>query len=57
MYKLRAGDKIDDIVGRMKDQDEFHTSRLSQYEREMKHLGQLVREKQDALDEVAADKQ
>ncbi|XP_054762666.2 centrosomal protein of 89 kDa-like [Lytechinus pictus] len=57
MYKLRAGNKMDDIMGRMKDQDELHTSRLSQYEREMKHLSQLVREKQDALDEVAADKQ
>ncbi|XP_071484726.1 uncharacterized protein [Diadema antillarum] len=57
MYKLRAESKVEDVLSQMKDQDELHTSRLTQYDREMKHLSHLVREKQDALDSITADKQ
>ena len=57
MYKHRAETRVEDIQGRLRDQDQQHSSRLTQYERELRHLGHLVKEKQDALDSAVADKQ
>ena len=57
MYKHRAETRVEDIQGRLRDQDQQHSSRLTQYERELRHLGHLVKEKQDALDSAVADRQ
>ena len=56
MYKLRAEEKIGDLASQMDNQSGSHSSRLRQYDREVKHLQQLLSDKQDVLDSLTVDK-
>ena len=56
MYKMRAEEKLGQLSVQMENQEGSHTSRLRQYDREVKHLQQLLQDKQDTLDSLTTDK-
>ncbi|XP_072013497.1 centrosomal protein of 89 kDa-like [Amphiura filiformis] len=56
MYKLQAKEKMGQLSMEMENQEGSHSSRLRQYDREVKHLQQLLRDKQDVLDSLSSDK-
>ncbi|XP_038662476.1 centrosomal protein of 89 kDa [Scyliorhinus canicula] len=50
MYKTKAAVKLGDINNRMKEQEEDFARRTAQYQREIRHLQQLLKDKQETLD-------
>ncbi|KAM9063511.1 centrosomal protein of 89 kDa isoform 3-T3 [Sarcophilus harrisii] len=56
MYKKKAAVKLGDFNHKMTKQEEDFAEKIYQYEREMKHLQQLLQDKQDALEEVLQQK-
>ncbi|XP_078066903.1 centrosomal protein of 89 kDa [Mustelus asterias] len=50
MYKTKAAVKLGDINSRMKEQEEDFARRTAQYQREIRHLQQLLKDKQETLD-------
>ncbi|XP_078400539.1 centrosomal protein of 89 kDa isoform X1 [Cetorhinus maximus] len=50
MYKTKAAVKLGDINNRMKKQEEDFARRTAQYQREIRHLQQLLKDKQETLD-------
>ncbi|XP_074149334.1 centrosomal protein of 89 kDa [Sminthopsis crassicaudata] len=56
MYKKKAAVKLGDFNHKMTKQEEDFAEKIYQYQREMKHLQQLLQDKQDALEEVQQQK-
>ncbi|KAJ8042217.1 Centrosomal protein of 89 kDa [Holothuria leucospilota] len=56
LYKHRAQEKLDSMSQEMQNQDSNYSIQVKQYEREIKHLQQIIREKQYELDEMTKDK-
>ncbi|XP_051835705.1 centrosomal protein of 89 kDa [Antechinus flavipes] len=56
MYKKKAAVKLGDFNHKMTKQEEDFAEKIYQYQREMKHLQQLLQDKQDALEEVLQQK-
>ncbi|CAM5093474.1 unnamed protein product [Natator depressus] len=56
VYKKKAAGKLGDINLKMTEQEEEFAGKASQYQREMKHLQQLLQDKQETLDEVLQQK-
>ncbi|XP_043841976.1 centrosomal protein of 89 kDa [Dromiciops gliroides] len=56
VYKKKAAVKLGDFNHRMTKQEEDFAGKIDQYQREMKHLQQLLQDKQDALEEVLQQK-
>ncbi|XP_067905417.1 centrosomal protein of 89 kDa isoform X2 [Heterodontus francisci] len=50
VYKTKAAVKLGDINNRMKEQEEDFARRTAQYQREIRHLQQLLKDKQEILD-------
>ncbi|XP_072452246.1 centrosomal protein of 89 kDa isoform X2 [Chiloscyllium punctatum] len=50
MYKTKAAMKLGDINNRMKEQEEDFARRAAQYQREIRRLQQLLKDKQETLD-------
>ncbi|VCX30599.1 unnamed protein product [Gulo gulo] len=55
-YKKQAALKVDDISHRLTEQQEDFASRTAQYQQEMRHLHQMLRDKQDILDQALQQK-
>lgn len=56
LYKMKAAAKISTVAERLKEQEEMFNSQKKEYEREINHLRNLVREKEDLLQEAAVEK-
>ncbi|XP_072926249.1 centrosomal protein of 89 kDa isoform X2 [Hemitrygon akajei] len=56
VYKTQAAVKLGDINNRMKEQEEDFARRSAQYQREIRHLQQLVKDKQESLDGLLEQK-
>ncbi|XP_048461936.1 centrosomal protein of 89 kDa [Rhincodon typus] len=50
MYKTKAAMKLGDMNNRMKEQEEDFARRTAQYQREIRRLQQLLKDKQETLD-------
>ncbi|XP_067854087.1 centrosomal protein of 89 kDa isoform X2 [Heptranchias perlo] len=55
-YKTKAAVKLGDINNRMKEQEEDFARRTAQYQREIRHLQQLLKDKQETLDGLLEQK-
>ncbi|XP_072488151.1 centrosomal protein of 89 kDa isoform X5 [Notamacropus eugenii] len=56
VYKKKVAVKLGDFNHRVTKQEEDFAEKIVQYQREMKHLQQLLRDKQEALEEVLQQK-
>uniref|UniRef100_UPI00398EBCC3 centrosomal protein of 89 kDa isoform X2 n=1 Tax=Pristiophorus japonicus TaxID=55135 RepID=UPI00398EBCC3 len=56
VYKTKAAVKLGDINNRMKEQEEDFARRTAQYQREIRHLQQLLKDKQETLDGLLEQK-
>ncbi|NWR36280.1 CEP89 protein, partial [Tachuris rubrigastra] len=56
VYKKKAAGKLGDISLKMTEQEKEFAGKTAQYEQEMKHLQQLLQDKQETLDEVLEQK-
>ena len=56
MYKLKASEKVEKAVLRMKEQDCDFKSQQHEYEREIRHLRLLLKEKEENLDSMAGER-
>ncbi|XP_052286306.1 centrosomal protein of 89 kDa-like isoform X4 [Dreissena polymorpha] len=56
LYKMRAAARIGTVAERMKEQEEVFNSQKREYEREISHLRNIIREKEDLIQEAAVDK-
>ncbi|XP_051884188.1 centrosomal protein of 89 kDa isoform X2 [Pristis pectinata] len=56
VYKTKAAVKLGDINNRMKEQEEDFARRTAQYQREIRHLQQLLKDKQESLDGLLEQK-
>ncbi|XP_069757905.1 centrosomal protein of 89 kDa isoform X4 [Narcine bancroftii] len=55
-YQTKAAVKLRDINNRMKEQEEDFARRTAQHQREIRHLQQLLKDKQETLDGVLEQK-
>ncbi|XP_052816881.1 centrosomal protein of 89 kDa-like isoform X2 [Mya arenaria] len=56
LYKMKAAARIGTVAERLKEQEELFNSQKREYEREINHLRNLVREKEDMIQEGAVHK-
>ncbi|XP_052062559.1 centrosomal protein of 89 kDa-like isoform X2 [Mytilus californianus] len=49
LYKMRAAAKINTVSGRLAEQDQTFLSQKKEYEREIKHLRHLIKDKEDLM--------
>ncbi|XP_062817990.1 centrosomal protein of 89 kDa isoform X1 [Anolis carolinensis] len=56
VYKQTAAGKLGDISLKATEQEEEFAGKAAQFQREMKHLQQMLKEKQEALDEALQQK-
>ncbi|NXU91147.1 CEP89 protein, partial [Xiphorhynchus elegans] len=56
VYKKKAAGKLGGISLKMSEQEKEFAGKIAQYEQEMKHLRQLLQDKQEALEEVLQQK-
>lgn len=55
-YKKQAALKLGDIHHRLVEQQEDFAGKAAQFQKEMRHLHQLLQEKQEVLDEALQQK-
>ncbi|XP_075796231.1 centrosomal protein of 89 kDa isoform X6 [Pelodiscus sinensis] len=56
VYKKKAAGRLGDINLKMTEQEKEFSGKAARYQREMKHLQQLLQDKQETLDEVLQQK-
>lgn len=56
VYKTKAAVKLGDVNNRMKEHEEDFARRTAQYQREKRHLQQLLKDKQETIDELLEQK-
>ncbi|XP_066288707.1 centrosomal protein of 89 kDa-like isoform X1 [Branchiostoma lanceolatum] len=55
-YKSKTTDKLGSVLDRLREQTDDFNSQRQEYQREIRHLQQLLQDKQDQVDSVIADK-
>ncbi|XP_035679941.1 centrosomal protein of 89 kDa-like [Branchiostoma floridae] len=55
-YKSKTTDKLGSVLDRLREQTDDFNSQRQEYQREIRHLQQLLQNKQDQVDSVIADK-
>ncbi|XP_033112272.1 centrosomal protein of 89 kDa-like isoform X2 [Anneissia japonica] len=55
-YKMKADEKLGSMSRRMEDEMTTHVNQKEQYHREIRHLQQLLKDKQSALDSMTDEK-
>ncbi|XP_060586840.1 centrosomal protein of 89 kDa-like isoform X2 [Ruditapes philippinarum] len=56
LYKMKAAARISTVAERLKEQEEMFNLQKKEYEREIKHLRMLIKEKEDYIQEVIVEK-
>lgn len=56
LYKMRAAAKINTVSGRLAEQDQTFLNQKKEYEREIKHLRHLIKEKEDVMHDISIEK-
>ncbi|XP_019640173.1 PREDICTED: centrosomal protein of 89 kDa-like isoform X4 [Branchiostoma belcheri] len=55
-YKSKTTDKLGSVLDRLREQTDDFNSQRQEYQREIRHLQQLLQDKQDQVDSIIADK-